>query len=440
MRASLVLAFAASACFGAGPVPEGPTAAEVVFATPSDNGDPCGSSTYIDAVAIFGTTGYAIVEPYVPLNCNSAMPLPRPVAVAQFDTAGTNPHGTMAAGGALGMSMNGTFTPRLALGANGALWVSSNGNGTITAGPSQTQLMTGLPGAVNAVGVATDNTNLYVAVQSFTGGPGNGCIDEPVVPTFPAECNFIDNAGNPGLFQIPLASLTPNGSATPSQIVDPALVSFAYAELPNVMTANSGGIFFMTQTDGMSASLFQLASGASQPTLLDLFPSGASMPTPTSFVPVGIDADDTQVVVVMAQAMQPGAQSVPPGCLVFSRALPNGPTKTLLHTSAITCYGGSIDNGHVYFAIVSAEPVDCGGNCTAPIHGDGLGRLATTGAPDFTSIATGFSGFGAGPRRVFVDYMGPSVYAVDPNAIGRITKTAFDGRHDFPVEPSALVP
>ena len=82
-------------------------------------------------------------------------------------------------------------------------------------------------------------------------------------------------------------------------------------------------------------------------------------------------------------------------------------------------------NGDIYFAIVS---LDADAN---EMHGDGIGRVQTHGS-EFNSIALGIVGEGAGPRRLYLD--GASIYAVDPQVIGKIAKSSLDGQHDFSAE------
>ena len=62
------------------------------------------------------------------------------------------------------------------------------------------------------------------------------------------------------------------------------------------------------------------------------------------------------------------------------------------------------------------------------IHGDGIGRVSLDGMT-FESIAFDMKGTYAGPRRVLLD--NDSLYAVDPLAIGKIAKSALDGKQEI---------
>jgi hypothetical protein len=440
VRSSLVLAIAASgACiFGSGPQPSAPSEAQVLFVAPQ--GQQCTQSLFIDAVVVSGPTGYAILAPYTPINsnCNSSGPVMVPLDVYQFDTAAAgNPNGMMVAGNSnAGMSNVGPLPPRLTVGTSGPLWAFTDvASQTKEIGPPDTTLT--LPpgfdnGPVAPTGIAAIGSNVYVALEHFTGGTS---YTSPGSPEFSG--NTPGAGGTGGLFLV--TSLPMQMPQTPTMITIPSVTGYSSDQAFDVITSNSTTVYFvMTAPTGPGATIFGVQSGQTSASQIETIPAPGDTGLPPDLAPVGLDADDSHIVWAAAPQIVAGRQDFQPGCAIWMHTLPSGPTKLLFHTPKLTCFGPHMDNGHVYFAIVRREPVgDCGG-CPQPIHGDGLGRVDLTDTPDFASIAVGFTGLGAGPRRVYVDYAGDAIFAVDPLAIGRIAKSAFDGHHDFQVEPDAL--
>ena len=143
--------------------------------------------------------------------------------------------------------------------------------------------------------------------------------------------------------------------------------------------------------------------------------------------PVGLAASDTALVWVESVDVHSYPEV---GCQVFYLPLPLTAPVTgispIFSTKKFSCMDAALDtNGDIYFAIVS---LDADAN---EMHGDGIGRVQTHGS-EFNSIALGIVGEGAGPRRLYLD--GASIYAVDPQVIGKIAKSSLDGQHDFSAE------
>jgi len=434
---------APTACiFGDGPKPGPPSEAQVVFVPPS-GGNACTDLTYVGSVAIQQNMGFAIPTPYIPFetNCNGSGQQ-QPLSVLGFDTNGSGPMGFMVNNGNAGNINGGSgpLPPRVTtLPSTMPAWLFSM-SGTLTIGPSNTTLSNiGGNGCWTPIGIASTSTTTYVALeQCGTGGGNNNCFNDPASPVFPSGCGGSLTSGtNDALFVVPNLNA---GNVTPTMVTIPSNGGFAYNEMFDVFAETTNAIYFILRTTspGSPSIVVQQHDGDAAATTLATFPR-ASDGIAQDAVPVGIDADGTRVVWVVARAAQTTSQPIQPGCFIFSSMLPSGPLSLIFHTNAFSCLGGKMDANNIYFAIVGNESATDCNNCTPPIHGNGIGRVAFS-SPTFESIATGISGVGSGPRRVLVDYGGGDVYAVDPNAIAKISKMSFANRHDFQVESDALTP
>jgi hypothetical protein len=115
-------------------------------------------------------------------------------------------------------------------------------------------------------------------------------------------------------------------------------------------------------------------------------------------------------------------ESAPHGCFIWAS---DGTTMSMrLSTQAFSCMDLAVDATSAYFTIFSVDDHD--GN--ESMSGIGIGRVSLTDST-VESIALGFSGVAAGPRRIYLD--GDDIYAVDPLVIGKLPKSALDGAHDF---------
>jgi hypothetical protein len=439
MRA-LAIALVVPACFGKGPLPAQPSEAQVVFVAPSPNSDPCNSSSYISSVAVTGMQGFATVAPFQPMDSNCmGGPMSTPIPLMSFRTDGTEPHGQMMS--AAGNSNSSIGWPHVAFAPpamplwvflqGGMIEISNNGGGQLTG----LNVMTNSGGQPFATGVFDDgmNSNVFVGVATVM----NGNMTDPSSPSFPCCGN---NGQSPmsqfsEILAVPRANISTMGSFTPTTISTQPF--FAGAEMTEWLIGNSHAVFFVTAAMNQSShAIIQAMTTDAAQTVQQVetvpAPNDNSMLSPNA-VPVGLAADETHVVWAFANSV-PQSGPVQPGCWIWmhtlSGGLPaNGMTTLLFHSDKLSCMGAAIDNGFVYFTIVSSENNNCNGPCTEPLHGDGIARVSLAPTPSFESLAAGFGGYGDGPRRVLID--GQMLYAIDPFAIAKIPTSALADKHDF---------
>jgi hypothetical protein len=226
------------------------------------------------------------------------------------------------------------------------------------------------------------------------------------------------------LAKVPLP--LPSGDANATSL---GSASFFCDELKECLVGNTSELYYMRHEDpgtGNVAAIDRVIKPAGPITTLDTISTSLS----PSATPVGLAASETHVAWAVANSgQQLQNQQLQLGCWIFARALgdPNG--KLLFQSSQFSCLDVALDDVSVYFTIVrSSTGGDCG-SCEQPIHSEGIGRVSLDGST-YESLALRMQGQYAGPRRVFLDT--DSLYAVDPLAIAKIAKTAFDNRQDIP--------
>jgi hypothetical protein len=133
----------------------------------------------------------------------------------------------------------------------------------------------------------------------------------------------------------------------------------------------------------------------------------------------GIAASDAYVAWATSAQPTPGAT----GCAVFASHADGPPAKIYDGSKApFLCWGLAVDDTYAYFAtttVVEQFPGDTGG--PTYMMGTGLGRVPLAGGSLQTVPLASSRWYGA--RRVLVDAQ--SVYAVDPNFVVRVDKSAF---------------
>lgn len=417
-----VAAAALAACFGEGPTPTSPSEATVVLAEPAGSATCSGGQTYVGDVAIGLASGYAVAVPYEPRNCGNGQQ--NGIAtITSFDELGNNPSGMNL--GSAGMT-NGAGLPRVATNGSNVAWAFQGIGGQLTLGPTQTPLMPSGPFQSGApCGIIVDANRVYVAVAAQGGNGGT----DPSSPNYPC-CGGGPGGGSGSdtLAWLPIPTTSTPVTPTVVPITDPANLQFFSDEVSDVLVANSSSLYFIARGD--PAAGHQATIGALNRFDLTVKTLDNISSTLGSVVPVGFAADDAHVVWAAASPASIASMGgpIPGGCWIWSYDLPNGPSHMLFESSQLSCMGAAIDDGHVYFTIVRSEASDCHG-CQVPLHGDGLARVAFADNA-FESIALGISGYGAGPRRVYV--LGGQMYAVAPLAIAKIAVSAFTGQIDIP--------
>jgi hypothetical protein len=429
------------ACFGNGPLPGKPSEATLVFAAPAPTDSTrCTNSVYIGDVAFAGGTGYTLTPIYVPSDCCSSGGCPEPslsLDLTTFEESGALPAGMSVTGDPAGqVGPFGAVQPHVATNGASVAWVyTPDGSMQLAIGPGQTRFSSvgGSPVGLFAPGGMT----LYLAIANASGGGMTGGYIDPASPEFPC-CTPSPSvaSANDAIVQ---ASL---GNGMPTVLA--SNLSLYYDEMVDGLVGNASHAYFVTRGDvamGTAAQIrsLTLAGNAIATvhtiTFAETNSAGATQcpSSPGCPVPVGIATDtaDAHVAWVVANraSSMNNAPPVSPGCWVFVQDVATADVHVFA-SERFSCMGAAIDDTHLYFTIVHSEVEDCGGGCTAPLHGDGIGRITLDGQT-FESIALGMHGFAAGPRRVYLD--GDSLYAVDPLAIGKIAKTALDGKRD--IEP-----
>ena len=405
-----------AACFGGGAAPKPPSGATLVYQVPiPEKSVACQSSVYVGAVGVADDKGYVVRMPYVPPdNCNigtGGMGMTEPTLILSFAKDGSTPGGQPEMGGDLG---NMGVLPAIATRGSDVIYAYTSPSGQPTLGPAGAPLQPPNTGpSINPSWLWIDTGTLYAV---FSGNQGAGA--DPAGPEFPGggpqNTTLMSN-----LTSIPLP-LVMNQPISPSVIANGLL---RCEESKRCVVSTSTGVFWVAEPTSGAGAFVQLhvmpRSGGSD-TAYDFPTMGPSQ----ILTMVGLDADDTRVVV----AFSPSAftiQTLLPGCSIF---VSEGQAPTLaFHSDRFACMDAALDGDNVYFTIVHGEPCDCGQ--PFEIHGDGIGRISLSDPTLFESIAVHMVGRNVGPRRVFVDQDG--IFAVDPFSIARIDKTALDGKHDF---------
>ena len=401
---AIVTAAVFTACFGAGPLPTPPTSATAVFSispTLTDNTN-C-ASYYIGDVALGSDAGYAIAIPYKPQSCGGGGSLGQnlPQPVFRFGKTGDV---TMI--GSAGTS-TGNSEPKIAATGSGAVWAYalSTGN-TIQIDPGAMLIsipQSGGPTVGPATLIAATDALYLAAAPSQTQIPPND-------PSYPC-CNSMQGGGNPGAIQ---AIATAPAFATITPIL-------ACTAANRCLAVNTDNVYYFDQPTGsigMTSAVEQTTKAGATTTI------GQIGMTSTITSPVGIAADETAAVWA-ASVNYANTSSTPLRGCVISKYDVGGSTTALFTTTRFSCMDIALDGTHIYFAIVSVIGSDSNSQY---MRGDGVGRVdRTTGALE--SLDLGIISPESGPRRVYVD--DTDLYLVDPVVIGKIAKTALDGRHDF---------
>ena len=264
-----------------------------------------------------------------------------------------------------------------------------------------------------------DGSAFYLGVTN-SGSPTQS-VDDPTYLCSNCQNNNNNSSGpTPGtIYSIQAGS----NAATAIPLVSP---QFECETVDRCLAINPSSVFYFEQSSSPGQTQVSQASKMMPSTVTPV----GSIPTGSLPAPVGIAASPTTVAWATSVSFANiSGDQIEQGCEIAATDLTSLAQTTLLSTQRFSCTGLAIDDTEnaAYFTIVNVVRDDNNGG-NELMGGIGLGRIdLATG--DFTSIALGFSGPTSGPRRVHP--MGDSVYAIDPQVIGRIAKSAFSNQHDF---------
>jgi hypothetical protein len=417
-----------AACFGAGPTPGNPSDATIVFGVDPTLTNGC-VGHYIGDVAFDADHGYAVTLPYVPTNCGGGTPPQEPQGVYEFATAGGS--ATMIGNaGSSPSAMTNAQPPRVIATPRGPRWeylaaATNVGSGSSpmvvvdsVGGVTLMLTSTNIGGTFGPQGLVTDGTTLYVATSELF----HGSLDSND-PDYLCCTNSSMTSGQADSAEV--RRFDPSGSGSGSgdgAFVVPAGTTIDCQGANRCYAASGGSLFWFNTKQIMTVA----TSGGSVATFSTLAP-GSNLSSP-----VGIAASPTKIAWAASINYLTPTSMPPQGCqiTVADPATPSSAT-AILTTSRFSCMDVAIDDTYAYFAIVSVTQngdTNGGGNPPLVVHGDGVGRVPLAGG-QLESLALGFVATKGGPRRIYLD--ATSLYAVDPQVIGKIAKTALDGRHDF---------
>lgn len=423
---SIIGSAALAACFGSGPEPQKSQATALLVApsVPS-GGDPCNDSRYISSIAFNDTNGYALFEPYTPMNSGNCTMnnTSASVGVVSFDFNGGNTAGNPV--GPAGQS-NQSVSPPIAASPGTAYWATGN---LIYANAAMGNLDfgggSGNQGNFTPISLAPGPSKLFILGYMSTGG----FQQEPWSPQWPQGGGGGLNLNQGTLISVPLPF--PQSPITATTVA--SLTPYC-AEVKHCLASNPTTVYYLEQS--MNAATIAAITSVSK---ID----GTTAPVNTisntvsqSAIPVGIAASPLYVAWAVANSgMNLTNQQLQPGCWIYAQSVAAPPNGDALRfqSGKFSCLDVALDASYAYFAIVASdEPSsNCNGGCAPPIKGIGIGRVSLSGPMTFESLSTRVSGDFGGPRRLFVSADGGSLFVVDPTVVAKIPLAAFDGQQDI---------
>jgi hypothetical protein len=283
------------------------------------------------------------------------------------------------------------LTIRAGAAAPAALLCPSN-NGTMPTGPQ------------TAYGLVVDDAWVVVAIAS-AGIAMSGPSYAPDQQGWPGSQFMPDPSGNAQLLRF-----NRQNPAAPMEPL-PGVSSLATALTAHVLAQSTGEVYWLDASSAANDAVMRATKSD--------WSTAQIVATAPSNTLTGIAASDEYVAWSTSALPTPGAT----GCTVFA-SHDDGPPAMIYDGSKapFLCWGLAVDEAYAYFATTTVVVLfsnDPGG--PTYMMGTGLGRVPLAGGPLQTVPLASSRWYGA--RRVLVDAQ--SVYAVDPNFVVRMDKSAF---------------
>jgi hypothetical protein len=406
---SIVASVGLLGCFQDAPRPGQAPEAPIVFAVkPVGPGqDECRDSRYIAGLVLTQGNGVYVEMPWMPASdgsgCQSGVPVNVPVQSFVLRDGATplqvlsDAAMTMTAGGQ---------EPPIAVTSMGPIWafVNNSDGQTVLRRPSGNVRVLPPTGPNRLIGLVVDEQTAFVAYSDGDGGMGG-----PNNPRYPC-CGPPSNSGTMG--SLMKASLTGGSDTMLSQFA-----SFRCVATATCMVGTGEFLFYFVRENSTVLVKRFPKTGAGNSDAVTIGP----IDPPDG--PVGIAANETHVVWAGSNEYTSTGEYSRRSCQIrLQNVQSTTGSRPLLVTTAFSCSHVAIDDQAVYFTIVDVDTEQ------QAMHGIAIGRVSLDGQR-FESLDLGILGGGHGPRRVYLD--GDDMFAIDPQIIARIPKSALDGKQDI---------